>query len=401
MGIIFSHPTGNANSRAVATSLLKAELLDQFHTTIASFPGSIIDSLGNLKPLNELHRRRYDPGLKPFTKMWPLLESMRLLASKAGFAKLHNAEKSVFSIDAVYRSLDRKVARDLQKKTTEKKIVYAYEDGALCSFRKAKELGLGCVYDLPIGYWRAARKFLQVEATKWPEWASTIKGLEDSQEKLLNKDEELRLADLIFVASSFTAKTLHDCPANLAPIKIIPYGFSEVPDQPKHANAREKTRLKILFVGSLSQRKGIAQLFTAVEALKHDVELTLVGRKATEDCDALNAALAKHNWIPTLPHHLVLKLMRENDVLVFPSLFEGFGLVITEAMSQGTPVITTDRTCGPDVIKNDFNGWIVEAGSSDALKGAIERLIDDRSLIANAGYNARVTASQGLGKYMD
>jgi glycosyltransferase involved in cell wall biosynthesis len=37
-----------------------------------------------------------------------------------------------------------------------------------------------------------------------------------------------------------------------------------------------------------------------------------------------------------MPHNEVLKLMRENDVLVFPSLFEGFGLVITEAMSQGT-----------------------------------------------------------------
>ena len=52
--------------------------------------------------------------------------------------------------------------------------------------------------------------------------------------------------------------------------------------------------------------------------------------------------------------------MREHDVFVFPSLFEGFGLVITESMSQGTPVITTDRTAGPDLIKNDENGWLLK-----------------------------------------
>ena len=50
--------------------------------------------------------------------------------------------------------------------------------------------------------------------------------------------------------------------------------------------------------------------------------------------------------------------MKEHDVLIFPSLFEGFGLVITEAMAQGTPVITTDRTAGPDVISDNENGCL-------------------------------------------
>ena len=84
--------------------------------------------------------------------------------------------------------------------------------------------------------------------------------------------------------------------------------------------------------------------------------------------------------------------MQEHDVLLFPSLFEGFGLVITEAMSQGTPVITTDRTAGPDLIDHGENGWIVEAGSTLALKTCIEQLIEKPETIVKVGKAAIETA---------
>ena len=84
--------------------------------------------------------------------------------------------------------------------------------------------------------------------------------------------------------------------------------------------------------------------------------------------------------------------MREQDVLVFPSLFEGFGLVITEAMSQGTPVITTDRTAGPDLITHGENGWLIEAGSTEALKQAIEELLYRPEMIESTGRAAMETA---------
>jgi glycosyltransferase involved in cell wall biosynthesis len=95
-----------------------------------------------------------------------------------------------------------------------------------------------------------------------------------------------------------------------------------------------------------------------------------------------------------LPHEEVLALMRTQDVLVFPSLFEGFGLVITEAMSQGTPVITTDRTAGPDLIEHGKNGWLVEAGSTAALQEALKNLIENPQLLAAVGKAAMETARQ-------
>ena len=270
--------------------------------------------------------------------------------------------------------------------------VYAYEDGAAFLFREAKRLGLQNFYDLPTGYWRAKLRILEAEKKRYPEWQNTIRGLIDSDEKLTRKDEEIGLADRIFVASKFTASTLLDFPGKLPPVEIIPYGFPPVSSAKDYSTTGKKLPIKLLFVGGLSQQKGIADLFKAVDALGKNVSLTLVGRKPTNDCEALNTELAKHRWIPGLPHDKILGLMREHDVLVFPTLFDGFGLVISEAMSQGTPVIATYNSAGPELIEPGKNGWLVEAGSASALQETIEHLIENPTLIHKAGSEAMETA---------
>ncbi|TDN39583.1 glycosyltransferase [Hymenobacter sp. UV11] len=394
MKIILSHPTGNANVRAVATGLLQAGILTGFHTTVATFPGTFLDRLSSFSALAELSRRRFDPALKRITRLWPWRELARSIALKAGLPNLTAHETGLFSVDAVYQSFDRRVAASLGCTPPEADAVYAYEDGAYASFLRAKQLRIQCLYDLPIGYWRAARRLLEAEKTRWPEWAATLTNFEDSEAKLARKDEELRLADRIFVASQFTAETLNDFPGVLRSVEVIPYGFPAVGEPRQYADLSDGRPLKLLFVGGLSQRKGIADLFAAVATLGSQVELTIVGRKATDNCPALNAALSRHHWIESLPHAEVLRIMREHDVLVFPSLFEGFGLVITEAMSQGTPVITTNRTAGPDVIQHGHNGWLIEAGTTAALQTAIEHLLHRPSVIAEAGRAAMETARQ-------
>jgi len=385
--VIISHPTGNANVRAAVAGLAEADMLSEFHTAIASFPGTTLDRLGSIGSLSEIRRRAFDVRLQPFTRMWPWFELGRLVAAKAGLKSLTRHEKGMFSVDAVYHAMDRRLTHRLTKMARKVNAVYAYEDGAMFTFREASRLGLKCLYDLPIGYWRTYRHLLGVEAERWPEWKNTLTGLSASQAKLDRKDEELRLANRIFVASSFTASTLKDYPGQLAPVDVIPYGFPTVAGNRDYEKISGRP-LKLLFVGGLSQRKGIADLFAAVERLGNAVSLTVVGKKVTADCPALDAALAKHNYIPSLPHAEILKTMRAHDVLVFPSLFEGFGLVITEAMSQGTPVITTDRTAGPDLITHGKNGWLAEAGSTEALYNAIGDLLHQPDNIAAAGIAA-------------
>jgi glycosyltransferase involved in cell wall biosynthesis len=392
MKILFSHPTGNANVRAALKGIYEAKLLGVFYTSIACFSGSLLDILSKIPQLAEIKRRQFDPALEPFTKMYGFKEFGRLASSKLGLNILTNHVTGFFSIYSACQYIDKKVSKALSKyKNLD--AVYAYEDGALHSFRKAKRLNITCLYDLPIGYWRTSRILLEEERNQRPEWASTLTGFKDSAKKLESKDEELALADHIIVASSFTKQTLNDYPGELAAVTVIPYGFPPVVSGRIYPDLSNRP-LKLLFVGGLSQRKGIANLLEAVALLGDAVSLTIVGHKPEEDCQPLNTALKLHHYIPSLPHDAILQLMREHDVFVFPSLFEGFGLVITEAMSQGTPVITTDRTAGADFIVNGENGWLVKAGSTASLKQCIENLVNNTTLVAQAGKLAIETARE-------
>jgi glycosyltransferase involved in cell wall biosynthesis len=134
----------------------------------------------------------------------------------------------------------------------------------------------------------------------------------------------------------------------------------------------------VLYVGSLSQRKGLAYLLDAVETMGRSVELTLIGKRVAA-CKPLDAALQTHRWIDRLPHHGILDAMRSHDVLVFPSLFEGFGLVLTEALSQGMPILSTSHTCAPDIIEDGREGFIVPIRDADAIAEKLTLIHEDRS----------------------
>lgn len=390
--ILLSHPTGNANVRALLTSLEQANQLSLFQTTVAM---EETDWYVNLLPQavkQEFLRRNYSlPRAKVST--YPLKELVRLAASKLGINFLTAHETGWASVDSVCKDIDRRVAKQLTKNSQLQRLsaVYCYEDIALHTFRAAKQLKLKCFYDLPIGYWRMGQIIQKEESELNPEWASTLTGNFDSQEKLARKDKELQLADAIFVASSFTQKTLELAPNLYAPIKTIAYGAPPVTSWRCQLQAQRK--LRVLFVGSLGQRKGISYLLDAIAQLGEQFELTLIGRP-TNLCRPLEKALKTHRWIASLPHQQILAEMSRHDVLVFPSLFEGFGLVILEAMSQGLPVITTPHTAGPDIISDGEDGFIVPIRSSEAIAQKLELLSSDRNLLLEMSRAAQLKAVQ-------
>jgi glycosyltransferase involved in cell wall biosynthesis len=75
-------------------------------------------------------------------------------------------------------------------------------------------------------------------------------------------------------------------------------------------------------------------------------------------------------------------------------MFEGFGMVISEAMSQGTPVITTINTGGKDFIEHGKNGWLVAPGDANAIAQIIENIIDRPDQLKQISQNAKLTAMQ-------
>lgn len=358
--ILLSHPTGNQNVREALAAFDDAGLLAEFWTTLSWNPDGLVHRFLPRSLQDLLGRRSYRKTLRDRTHTLPLREMGRLLGN-------------LFTMDAVSAGLDSKVSQRIRQAQKPFKFIYAYEDSALKTFEAAEQKGISRVYDLPIGYWRAGQQIFAEEKEREPEWAITLTGIRDSADKLARKDAELQLANRIVVASSFTRRTLESSPAK-ARIDIIPYG---APSAISSHIVRPHPRLRVLFVGSLGQRKGLSYLIKACELMKNTVELTLLGRKAAADCRPLNAATQQHRWVPTLDHAGVLREMHQHDVLVFPSLFEGFGLVVLESMAQATPVITTENTCGPDVIEDGVDGFIVPTRSAEAIAEKLDALAAD------------------------
>jgi len=384
--ILLSHPIGSEFVREALVAFDRAGMLSEFWTAISWNSKSPLNR-ALPQSLRELFERRSFPeSVRNRTHTAPLREAIRLFAGAAGFHSRH--ETGTFSIDAVFRELDKKVAAHLHRidppsqsagpartygAASNVRAIYAYEDGALESFRVAADRGLHRMYDLPIGYWRVGQKIFTEEKELEPEWAPTLTGTLDSTEKLSRKDDELRLATRVIVASTFTKKTLSEAQCT-AKIDIVPYG---APAALSNEIAKPSRQLKVLFAGSLGQRKGLSYLLKAIEMLKGNAELTLLGRKAATGCAPLESAVKKYRWLPTLSHAAVLREMHSHDVLVLPSLFEGFGLVILEAMAQGTVAITTEHTAGPDVIESGNDGFIVPIRSAAAIAEKLELLRSD------------------------
>jgi glycosyltransferase involved in cell wall biosynthesis len=377
--LLLAHPTGNTFSRAAARAFHARGWLQEFDTCFCWNQDSPLARLLPPSLAAQLSRRSFTDVPHALQHSHPWRELGRLTTAGLPLPWLHRHEQGPFSVDAVYRSFDRHVAKCLPN-LAGLQAVYAYEDAALRTFQAAQALGLRRIYDLPIGYWRAARQMFEEERELQPEWACTLTGLNDSPAKLARKDQELQLADLVIVPSDFVRSTLLSYGASAAPIAVVPFGSPPPLAAPPQATTGGP--LRVLYVGSLGQRKGLSYALDAVQALGEQVSLTLIGRVTAPECRPLVAALERHRWIETLPHHQILEQMRQHDVLVLPSLFEGYALVISEALSQGLPVLTTANSGATQAIRDGVEGFIVPIRSSQAIAERLQQLGSNRDLLA-------------------
>lgn len=383
--ILVYHPTGNQNVRALLRALQRSNMLHTFHTTIAVFKSSFYYNLFSIKFLSKLKRRTFPDEIKKQTILYPFLEILLGL----GIKKYKGKELTGSLINKL---LSYKVATYISKTNKIEKLfgLYGYPYGSLPLFHEAKKKNIICFYELTTGYYKELKKITQHEKLINPEWASSIKIYEEDDEILHKLDDELNLADCIIVASTYIKTTLlaHNYPANK--IHIIPYGFPNIVKR----NYRTITnKIKILYAGNISQLKGLSYMFKALDSLSDKVELSLAGSISDTNCKPLMMEIRKHKYLGALSHDILLKEMRTNDILLFPSLCDGYGLVINEAMSQGLPVIASYNSGGPDVITHGINGWLVPHANSNEITKILSYIIDHPEEIERVGKNAIITAS--------
>jgi len=375
MSLILSHPTGNQNVRQAAVAFAEAGLLKEFWTCFHWRETSFARRFLTTKARVELSRRSFPAEIRPYVRTYPWIEAGRQVAGRLRLKTLIASETGRLSLDAVYRDLDKRVSRRVYRIGNEIDAVYAYDDGALQTFRAASEFGMRKVYEHPITHWRKVRELQTQEANMHPEWACTLQGLTDSDEKLARKDDEIASASLIVVPSNFSRETLMLAPKLTAPVEVIPYGC---PPAVKKIEPWNGGKLKLLFVGGLTQAKGIGYLLEAVRGLKSHVELTLIGNRANPNAPS-DEDLRGHNWIPSLPNPDVLAQMEKNHVFILPSLHEGFSLSLLEALSRGLAVIVSEHTGAIDLIANGKEGFIIPVQSAEAIREKLEIFLTRRS----------------------
>jgi len=266
--------------------------------------------------------------------------------------------------------------------------VMAFNTNALWTFEILKEMGLPCVIDQTIAHRRWSDRIGQAECDHHPEWGDTWAA---PTYRAQWEDEELRLADLVLCGSEFCAWTMEQEGVPGEKLVVIPYGadtatFVPGPERPS------TEKVKLLFVGSLSLRKGVHHLLRAAGRLGPSrVSVTAVGSSRVS-----GAALGKYsailNTLPFQLHEDMPRIYQDHDLYVFPSLVEGSSLSIYEAMASAMPVITTPNS--GSLVRDGVEGLIVPAGDEDALAEAIGRLGRNRDLRLEMGRAARKRAEE-------
>ena len=221
------HPTGNPNSREAAFALEEAGFLHEVIATIASNPASSHWQLLNRLPTgmrnritDELGRRIWIMPEGTPIRTHPWKEILRVTLVRSGLPRRLGVNNQRLT-DWIYTSLDRHVAKSHLQGIH---AVYAYEDGAATTFEAAKQRGILCLYDLPILFYQMSRQIQAEEAQLFPDLAPALQAAKEPEWKLKRKQQEVQLADRIFVASSITRKSLVDFGVEPSKISVIPYG---------------------------------------------------------------------------------------------------------------------------------------------------------------------------------
>lgn len=202
--------------------------------------------------------------------------------------------------------------------------------------------------------------------------------------------EEMALADRLIVHSAHALRSLAAAGFDTSRGRVVPPAFT--PSGPGRPRTLLPGRpLRILYVGYVNLAKGFHVLAQAVRELGSDVALTVVGGLQLPP-SYLRQVAPEVQFTGHVAQAEVARRMAEADVLVFPTLSDGFGLVQLEAMAQGLPVIATSA-CG-EVVRDGVDGFVIPPGESAPLVERLRRLRREPDLYAAMSRAALVRATE-------
>ena len=270
-------------------------------------------------------------------------------------------------------------------------IAYSYYADA--AFRLMEGSGLPRVLFQVHPNGKYLRELFQKEIEQVPEAKSSLMEETEMSPLFAHNDETFALADAVICASSFTRHSL-EAAGSTAPAHVVGYGV-DLDLFSARTTAPAAKPLTVGFVGALSQRKGARYLLGALAALPKGAAKLVLYTRAAVDRDLIRGFESVDVEIRGGLSDVQLAAdLKQCDLVALPSIAEGFGLVILEAMACGVPVLCTTSTGGADFIQHRQNGLLIAPGSTAALEQELAWALTHRDELFQLGQAARLEAAK-------
>jgi glycosyltransferase involved in cell wall biosynthesis len=276
------------------------------------------------------------------------------------------------------------------KKLKEPGIVHCLAGSAMNTFQEAKKRGHICILERSCPHIEFQNKLINQELSYLKDEANTTHQIDKSLKNRML--EEYKLADKIVVCSNYTKNS------------FIEMGFSEsklfmTPCPPSHTITGKKrhqhpdTPLVFLSVGTNFLRKGFSYLVEAWKDIDPKKARLIIKGPLSEKCK---------NQLPKSITHIserlterdLIDLYSSADVFCLPSIDEGFGMVVLEAMASGLPVMVSRNVGAADIVIEGKNGFIFDIRSPAAIRAGVEHFIKNTGLIPKMSDAALRTAEK-------
>jgi glycosyltransferase involved in cell wall biosynthesis len=379
--VLLAHP-GTQYSGRLASQLSRLGMLGEFHTGIAIADGGWMEKTLAFIPRG-VRRRLANRQLRGVTPRQLHLHPFDEL-------RAHRRQRAGEMEQKVLHDRNARFQDRIGDASLKCDAVIGFDTSSWKLARRCRELAVPLVLDQSIGHPDSKSRVYAMLRDRYPQWAQDADVRLDTVRQAEQVEHDL--AHTIVAASSFSRATLIENGVAAEKISVNAYGVDSTRFAPRRPRGPGPAR--ICFLGSVNVRKGVPQLLEAWDALApREAELWIIG-PAGETARRLMQGRSNVVYKGATPHTELPALLAQCDVLAFPSFFEGFALVILEAMACGLPVITTDATAGPDIITHGQDGWIVRVGDDGALRAALDECLSHPARVAEAGIAARATAER-------
>jgi glycosyltransferase involved in cell wall biosynthesis len=276
---------------------------------------------------------------------------------------------------------DRIVAARLERMRGQFDIVHLWPLGALHTIDAARRLGIVTVMERPNAHTRFAYESVRDECERIGVPLPPDHEHAFNQDTLRIEEAEYAAVDRLLCPSDFVVKTFRE--RGIASDKLVRhfYGFDENVYFPSASRVRPSGGITMLFVGVCAVRKGLHLALEAwLASPAHRDGRFLIAGEFLPAYELKLAPMLAHPSIHVLGHRRdVAQLMRRSDVLVLPSIEEGFGLVCTEAMGSGCVPLVSDACT--DLCRHADNALVHRAGDVATLTEHITLLHRDRAVL--------------------